>query len=418
MSRLRNDATEIFTNAIRVVLPQDSVRRVLGGISFEGPVTAISIGKAAWTMASAAAEVLGSSLARGIVLTKYGHAQGPIPGIEILEAGHPLPDEGSIRGTRRILEVVESLREGDRIVLLLSGGGSALFELPAPGIELEDIADLTEQLLSCGADIVEINTIRKRLSAVKGGRFAQRCGNRQITAVVLSDVLGNRLDSIASGPVSPDVSTVADALEIVGKYQLSLRDEVLAALAQETPKVVSNCEAIIAGSVEALCEAAAVEADKLGYAPLVLTTSLQCEARAAGSLMASLAAEARRSGNRKYGVDRPCAIIAGGETVVRLAGTGKGGRNQELALAAALEIRGLDDVVVVAVGSDGTDGPTDAAGGIVDGESADRIAATGTKPEVYLDNNDSYHALAAVGDLIQTGPTGTNVNDLMFVLCR
>ncbi|MFP4152148.1 MAG: glycerate kinase [Alkalispirochaeta sp.] len=415
---IRTDAMTIVHQAIKAVLPHDAVRSALCNRTLNGPVTLVSIGKAAWTMARAAVDCLGETVVQGAVLTKYGHSEGPIDPLDIWEAGHPIPDEASIRGTKRILDIVTRLGSNDQIVLLLSGGGSSLFESPAEGIHLKEISDVTGQLLASGADIVEVNTIRKRLSAVKGGKFARACKDTPILAVVLSDVLGNRLDSIASGPVSPDLSTSAEAAAIVAKYDLHVGPAVVRALADETPKAVDNCEAVIAGSVEALCEAAAVEAERLGYEPLILTTSLQCEAREAGSFMASLAAQVRKTGTDKYGVRPPCIMISGGETVVRLAGTGKGGRNQELALAAALGIKGLEDVVVVSVGSDGTDGPTDAAGGIVDGGTVGRIAATGIEPEVFLDNNDSYRALITSGDLIITGPTGTNVNDLVFVLCR
>ncbi len=418
--QLRTDATTIYERAIKSVLPHDAVKSVLEELSITEPVTLVSIGKAAWTMAAAAAEILGDSLVRGAVLTKYGHSRGPIDGFEIFEAGHPIPDENSLKGTECILRMVTPLTPNDRVLLLLSGGGSSLFEKPAPGVGLDDIADVTDQLLASGADIVEINTIRKRLSTVKGGKFAHLCGGGQtpITAIVLSDVLGNRIDAIASGPVSPDTSTVADAAAIVEKYGLHVSDAVSRALESETPKEIHNCTAVVAGSVEALCEAAANEAASCGYEPAVLTSSLQCEAREAGSFIASIAHEVCRDGTGRYGRRTPCALIFGGETIVRVTGKGKGGRNQEIALSAALGINGLENAVIVSVGSDGTDGPTDAAGGIVDGCTVERIAATGIEPEVYLDNNDSYHALVAAGDLIVTGPTGTNVNDLTFLLCR
>jgi len=416
-NKLRSDAAKIITDSIQSVLPYDSVRNVLSQREFDEPVTLFAIGKAAWTMASAAVKELGDKLSGGVVLTKYGHSQGPLSQLEIIEAGHPAPDGNSVRGTRRIIEVATALSQSDEVLLLLSGGGSSLFESPVDGVMLEDVIDITNQLLCRGADIVEINTVRKRFSAVKGGRFARICAPATIFAVVLSDVIGNRLDSIASGPVTADMSTSDQALAVIKKYNVHIGDELLPVLQTETPKQIDNCEAVIAGSVDQLCESAASVAERLGYRPLVLTSYLQCEAREAGRYMASLAKEALKPDSKPYGIEPPCVLIAGGETVVRVTGKGKGGRNQELALSAAIEIAQLHNAVIGSVGSDGTDGPTDAAGGIVDGGSVARIAAGGMEPEVYLDNNDSYHALEKSNDLVVTGPTGTNVNDLVFVLC-
>ena len=410
---IRDDAFKIIHKSIEEVLPQAAVIKALEKKSFAGNVTVVAIGKAAWTMAFAAGEKLGDKISRGIIVTKYDHSKGPIEGFEIIEAGHPVPDENSVRGASRALELVKNLDEGDDVIFLVSGGGSAIFEKPMEGISLEDIMDVTSQLLSSGADIVEINTIRKHLSDVKGGRFALHC-KANIYSVVLSDVLGDRLDSIASGPAYPDSSTSSQALKIVEKYNLRINDKVLDALKTETPKEINNCETVITGSVSELCSAASKAAEDLGYQPVLLTSTLDCDAKEAGRFMASIGREIR-NGN---GLRTPVAVIAGGETVVRVRGTGKGGRNQELCLSAAIGIEGLSDMVIFSVGSDGTDGPTDAAGGIVDGETASRMRSAGVQPEIYLDDNDSYNALKSSGDLVITGSTGTNVNDLTVILCK
>ncbi|NLA90413.1 MAG: DUF4147 domain-containing protein, partial [Synergistaceae bacterium] len=291
----------------------------------------------------------------------------------------------------------------------------ALFERPRDGVTLEDLVSVTDQLLACGADIVEINMIRKRLSSVKGGRFAQLVAPAHIFAVVLSDVLGDRLDSIASGPAHPDGSTIQEALRIVDKYGLKLRPGLLEALEEETPKELDNVSTVIAGSVTSLCAAAEKTAAELGYKTLLLTTTLSCEAREAGSFMASIAQQIRETGQPAA---PPCAILLGGETIVHLKGKGKGGRNQEIALAASVGLKGLKDTVLLSIGSDGTDGPTDAAGGLVDGKTVDNLKGLGLDPEAVLAENDSYNGLDACGCLVITGPTGTNVNDLTVLLCR
>lgn len=416
----RRDALEIARRAIQAVLPERAVREALSEKSFserlalDGRLVLVAVGKAAWRMASAASEALGDRLDRGVVVTKYGHSSGSIGGLEIFEAGHPLPDENGVRGAARALEMASGLSKSDTMLFLVSGGGSALFEKPADGLSLDDLADVTGRLLACGADIVEINTIRKRLSAVKGGRFAQAAHPAHVFSVVLSDVLGDRLDSIASGPACPDSFTSGDAARIVAKYGLELAPRVTDALRVETPKSLDNATAVITGSVTALCAAAEEAARALGYETLVLTTSLDCEAREAGAFLAALAREVRASGRP---LAAPCAVILGGETIVRVVGGGKGGRNQELALAAAEGIRGLEETVVISVGSDGTDGPTDAAGGIVDGKTAGILADLEVDLHGALADNDSYRALDACGGLVRTGPTGTNVNDLTMLLC-
>ena len=407
---IREDAQIIIRQALAACLPDQAVSRALAGKDFgPGRVFLVAIGKAAWQMAACAAGLLGERLNAGVVVTKHGHSRGPIPRCSIYEGGHPIPDEGSFQGTRAAMELVRGLSPEDTVVFLVSGGGSSLFECPL--IPPEELAALTQSMLDCGADIVEMNTIRKRLSAVKGGRFALLCAPARVYAVVLSDILGDPLDMIASGPACPDRSTCSQALAVVEKYGLSLSDRALALLRQETPKALDRVETAITGSVRELCAAAGTACRALGYEPILLTDQLCCQAKEAGSFLASILRTHQDSG-------RSLAFLAGGETVVQITGHGLGGRNQELALAAAEGIAGLEDTLVFSLGSDGTDGPTDAAGGIVDGTARDRLAALGLTIHRVLAENDSYHALEQIDGLIRTGPTGTNVNDVAVGLIR
>ena len=404
---MRSHADAIIQASIQAVLPDNAVRRALEGKQFPGRVVLVAAGKAAWQMAKAAHDVLGSTISSGVVVTKYNHVMGPIGNFEFCEGGHPVPDENSFAGTRMALEATENLTKEDTVLFLLSGGGSALFERPL--VRGEELQDITQQLLACGADIVEMNTIRKRLSGVKGGRFAEHCAPARVLSIVLSDVLGDPLDMIASGPACPDSSTCADALAIAKKYGLKLSDSAWAFLAQETPKELNNVETHINGSVRELCLAAAKAAKELGYEPVLLTDQLCCQAREAGSFLGSML-------KTHAGTGRKMAFIAGGETVVKLTGKGLGGRNQELALSAASSIDGIPGAAVFSVGSDGTDGPTDAAGGYVDGHTAGALREQGISIHEVLQDNDAYHALQKVGGLVITGPTGTNVNDVAAAL--
>ena len=415
MTKLTDDARRIIRGAIAAVLPDAAVRRALEGRRFSKPVKLVAIGKAAWRMAYAACQVLGDQVERGVVITKYDHSEGEIPRMEIYEAGHPVPDENGVRGAKCALELVSGLTEEDTVLFLVSGGGSALFELPLDGALLEDIAALTRQLLACGADITEINTLRKHLSAVKGGRFGAACAPAKVLCIVLSDVLGDSLDTIASGPAAPDRTSCEDVNRLIAKYALSVPEHLHAPLSIETPKTLSGVETQITGNVTALCRAAADSARALGYTPLLMTTTLACEAKEAGAMAAAVAREIRSSGQP---VKPPCAVIFGGETVVHLHGKGKGGRNQELALAAAAGLDGLEDTCIFSVGSDGTDGPTDAAGGIVTGEFAGKARVLGLSIEAALADNDAYTLLGQMDALLVTGPTGTNVNDVCVILCR
>ena len=365
---LRKDADQIVRECISAVLPDEAVRRTLRNYSpGTGKTLLVAAGKAAWQMAKAAVDTLGQ-VDGGVVITKYGHVMGEIPGVVCYEAGHPVPDANSFAATKKALELVDNRSAGDTVIFLLSGGGSALFELPL--ISGEELQDITRQLLASGADIVEMNTIRKRLSAVKGGRFALACAPAKVLSIVLSDILGDPLDMIASGPAYPDSSTCEQARALAAKYELKFSPDAEKLLNEETPKELHNVETHINGSVRELCAAAAAAAQKLGYDPIILTDQLCCEAREAGSFLASILKSHFQS-------DRSLAFIAGGETIVHLTGHGLGGRNQELALAAAPGIADIPGAAVFSVGSDGTDGPTDAAGGYVDGETCAALAERG-----------------------------------------
>jgi len=406
---LRGDANRIIDRALADAMPGNAVRESLKALDLPQSLSLVAIGKAAWDMAQAAKDALGDRIGQGIVITKYEHSRGALTGLRIFEAGHPVPDENSFSATQAVIDMVSPLGTGDTVLFLVSGGGSALFEKPL--VTPEELQDVTRQLLACGADITEINTIRKRFSAVKGGRFAELCAPARVVSIILSDVLGDRLDAIASGPAAPDACTCAEALAIAEKYDLKLSDAARRLLRVETPKAIHNVESHIIGSVRQLCASAAAEAEALGYRVQVLTALLSCTARDVGSFLASIA---------QYHADTKAslAFICGGETVVRLTGKGMGGRNQELALGAAKGIEGLRDTCVFSVGSDGTDGPTDAAGGYVDQETSGALRRLDIDPDAVLRENDSYHALKACGGLIVTGATGTNVNDLSVLLIK
>ena len=405
--KLREISDHIINEAIKAVLPDAAVKRALEGKDFPGKVVLVAMGKAAWQMAKAAEECLGDKIEKGVVVTKYQHVKGEINKCICIEAGHPVPDENSFRGTQAAIDAVTDLTEKDTVLFLISGGGSALFEKPLiPG---EELSDITNQLLACGADIVEMNTVRKRLSSVKGGKFAKICEPAQVYAIVLSDILGDPLDMIASGPACPDTSTCEDAKRIIEKYNIRLSEKAQELMEIETPKKLDNVTTQINGSVKELCRAVEKECRELGYEPYILTDQLCCQAKEAGSFLASIAKTHIRTGKK-------AAYIAGGETIVNLTGHGLGGRNQEIALSASAGIAGLGNVAVFSVGSDGTDGPTDAAGGYVDSETHAALKELGIDEYEVLKENDAYHALEKVGGLIKTGPTGTNVNDVAVVL--
>lgn len=406
---LRQEAEAIVRAAIESVSPANAVARALNGVTFPGRLYLVSVGKAAWKMADAALSILEQPVADGIVVTKYRHVEHPLPGIRCFEAGHPVPDENSFAATQAVLDMTRDLTKIDTVLFLLSGGGSALFELPL--IPVQELQEITAQLLACGADITEMNTIRKRLSSVKGGQFAQHCAPAMVQAIVLSDILGDPLDQIASGPAAADSTTCADAMAIARKYNLQLSSAACDCFKRETPKQLTNVTSTIIGSVQQLCRAAEQICRRRGYKTVLLTDRLNCEASQAGNFLASiLQTQAAEHPDEKL------AFLAGGETIVHVKGSGLGGRNQELALAAAKGIAGLPNAAIISVGSDGTDGPTDAAGGYVDGDTFAALYEQGLDYDTMLINNDAYHALQAVGGLLITGPTGTNVNDISIAL--
>ncbi len=397
----------------------DAVRRVfvVGG------------GKAGAPMARAVEELLGERIAAGLVVVKHGHAAASAPQkrrIEVREAAHPVPDAAGLEAGAAVLALVEQAGPDDLVIALLSGGGSALLEALPPGLALEDLVELTAALLACGADIREINTLRKHLSRVKGGRLAQAAAPAHLLTLVLSDVVGSPLDAIASGPTAPDSTSFADAWAVVEKYDLEsalppavaghLRSG-LAGRLPDTPKpgdpAFAAAHMAIVADNRIAAEAACARAAALGWNPLLLTTFLEGEAAAAGRLAAALAKEVLASGQP---APRPACLVLGGETTVTLgAEPGRGGRNQELALAAALALEGVAGVTVAALATDGTDGPTDSAGALVDGSTVARGRALGLGAAAHLRRHDAYPYLQAVGDLLLSGPTQTNVNDLLCV---
>ena len=410
LETLRKDADIIIKNAIESSLPDNAVKKALEKFpEVKGKIVLVSVGKAGWQMASAAYKELGDRIEGGVVVTKYDHSKGPIGNLQIVEAGHPVPDENSYKGTALAIDSVKDLGKDDMVLFLVSGGGSALFEKPL--IPTMDMENLTSQLLASGASITEMNTIRKRMSAVKGGKFALICKPARVFSIVLSDIIGDPLDMIASGPAYPDKSTKEEAISIAEKYNLTLTPLMKELLEKETPKSLDNTETYVTGSVKELCASASITSEKLGYKPFVLTSSLSCIAREAGVFMANIAETYSDS-------KESLAFICGGETVVKLTGKGKGGRNQEFALASAPILSKVENAAIFSVGSDGTDGPTDAAGGYVDTETLSTLEKEGVDVNKVLLDNDAYNALKVSNGLVMTGPTGTNVNDFAVLLIK
>lgn len=406
---MRKDAYTIIEKTIADCMPDRAVQNALKGFYLSGGVYVAAVGKAAWVMAKTAADFLGDRLEKGVIVTKYEHAKGMLDGFEIIEAGHPTPDENSILGAHKVIKLLEQATREDTVLFLLSGGGSALAEAPMEGLLLSDIQKMTKQLLFCGAGITEINIIRKKLSAIKGGKLSGYIHGAKAYSIILSDIIGENEDMIASGLTYPDNSTAEDVRNLLEKYKLKTDEKVEEILLNSSPCKDVHVENHVVGSVKELCKAAATHAKELGYEPYILTDSMECEAKEAGKWITSK--ELRNHA-------APFALIAGGETVVKVTGNGLGGRNQELALYAAKELAGQKDVLLFSIGSDGTDGPTDAAGGIVDGETVYKLKEIGVDVEEVLQNNDSYHALQKVDGLVITGPTGTNVNDVTVLLCK
>jgi glycerate 2-kinase len=387
-------------------------------------------GKAGAPMAQAMAKILDDALTGGWVNVKEGHlAEGGLPaGLVIHEAGHPIPDERGQRGAAEVLRIARQAAEHDLLFCLISGGGSALMPLPAEGISLADLQALTDALLRCGATINEINAVRKHCSQIKGGQLARAAHPATVVALLLSDVVGNPLDVIASGPTVPDTSTFAEAQAVIDRYQIeqSIPRSIRARLREglegqvaDTPKegdpVFERVHNAVIGSNAIAAQAAQVEAEMMGYHTLLLSTYVEGEAREVAKVFAAVGKSLIDEG---WPLPRPACVIAGGETTVTVRGDGKGGRNQELALAAAIALQGWEGVTLVTLATDGTDGPTDAAGAIVDGETISRAQALDLSADDHLSRNDAYAFFDRLGDLIRTGPTNTNVNDLVFVLAR
>jgi len=436
--QLREDSRHIFLAGVAAVDPVTAMQRTVvrrgdtlevDGVSYDlqyyAHVYAVGAGKAGATMAQGLEGVLGERLTDGVVTVKYGHL-APVSRVTIHEAAHPVPDEAGVRGAEALIRLAQQAGADDLIFCLLSGGGSALLPAPSPGITLEEKQRVTSLFLECGASIDEINTIRKHISRLKGGQLARLVAPATLITLVLSDVVGDRLDVIASGPTVPDQTTYQDCLEIVQRYDLlarlpaSVRTHLQRGQAgelPETPKatnaVFTRGQTVIIGSNRIALQAARAAARARGYTTLILSSSVEGEARQIARMQAAIAREIRQNGEP---LAPPACVIVGGETTVTMQGDGLGGRNQEFALAAALAIAGLDGVVVLSGGTDGTDGPTDAAGAFADGHTVARARALGLAPDAFLRCNDSYHFFQALEDLLITGPTGTNVMDMHILL--
>jgi glycerate 2-kinase len=404
----------ILSAALKAVDPFDAVQKHLPNL--DGRVFGLGIGKAAIPMMDALAQR--TPLSGGLAVTKFASGLGRKL-YPVIESGHPVPDARSLHAGERVLEFVSSLQEDDTLVCLISGGGSALITLPYEGITLDDIQSMTRTLLACGARIDEINTIRRQLDRVKGGGLV-RATKARVVSLILSDVIGNPLEAIASGPTARDPTTHADALAILKKYDIAkiVSNSILQTLEsgsllpdlRQQAVGLQNVQNIIIGDNGLAARAASQQAQLEGFHAEILANDLQGEARDVGVMLArKLRAEISKEG-------RPFCLIAGGETTVTINGEGKGGRNQELALAAVHELAGLEDVMLISLATDGDDGPTDAAGAVVKGESAQRAASLGLDAADYLARNDAYSFFNVLGDLLKTGPTGTNVNDLIFLI--
>jgi hydroxypyruvate reductase len=438
LSRLRADAREIFAAGVKsadpfaavlkaVELENDRLRvgdRIyqLSGIQ---KVFVGGCGKACAPMALALETALGAKISGGVIVVKHGHGL-QLDRIKVIEAGHPVPDEAGLDGARQIIELARRCGAGDLLFFLISGGGSALLPAPTDGLTLEDKKKTTEALLKSGATIREINAVRKHISRIKGGRLALLAAPARLIALILSDVVDDALDAIASGPTVPDHSTYEDCLEILQRYDLSRQVprsvvDILQRGAKgrvaETPKksekLFRNVQNIIIGSNTQALAAAQQRAEALGYHSWVLTNAMAGESRDVAKSHSTLIKEIVETNKP---VPRPACLLSGGETTVTVRGDGMGGRNQEFCLAAAMEVEGMDGVVILSGGTDGTDGPTDAAGGIVDGSTLNRGRARNLDAAEFLSRNDSYNFLRSTGDLLVTGPSLTNVMDLQITL--
>lgn len=441
LMRLRREALDLLEAALEAADPRRAVeealkvegRRLIAGeyefnLDIYNRILIIGGGKASGMMAEALERKLGPLIEKGVVIIPRGvKGMFRLKRIKTMGASHPLPDERCVRAVGEMLKLLEDVDEETLILALISGGGSSLMTHPAEDVELEDLREISSRLMLAGARINELNAVRKHLSAIKGGRLAAKAYPATIVSLILSDVVGDPLDTIASGPTSPDTSTFRDAVEALERYDLwreappsvkmrleaGLRGEV-----EETPKpgdpLFERVYNVVVANNYTAASSALRRAKALGYNSLLLSTRIEGESRIIGQLYASLAQEAASSG---HPINPPAAIIAGGETTVTVRGSGKGGRNQELALASSLGLKGLE-AVVASIATDGVDGPTDAAGALVDGFTLERAEAKGLDPLDYLERNDSYSFFKAIGDLIETSPTGTNVNDITVIMLR
>ena len=435
---MRQHAMEIFQAALGAVEPAEAILRYvkpadngfqIGEHRFDyqdyDRILVVGAGKAGAPMAKALEDLLGDRIAEGVIVVKEGHGL-PLKHVRIHEASHPVPDERGIRGAEEILALADEAGERDLVLCVISGGGSALLVAPAEGVTLADKQEVTRLLLACGADIHEINTVRKHLSRAKGGGLARLAYPATVISLILSDVVGDDLNVIASGPAVPDTSTFGDTREVFSKYDIrhklpeSVQTRIQQGLAgdiEDTPKADDDafrkCYSELVGTnIQALI-AASQEAQRHGYQSLILSSTVEGEAREVVKMFAAFAKEIRNSANP---VSAPACILCGGETTVTIRGRGKGGRNQEFALASAMIIEGMENIVVLSGGTDGTDGPTDAAGAIADGRTMARARAKKIDPLDFLQRNDSYHFFQPLDDLIITGPTRTNVSDVYMAL--
>jgi glycerate 2-kinase len=437
-NRVKDACLTIFRAGLEAVDPREAVKRVLrlsgddlhmGEHSYRlndfKRIVVVGAGKAGASMAQAVEETLGGRLEGGLIVVKYGYT-APLKKVKIIEGGHPIPDEPGQHGARELLEIANDLGKDDLVFCLISGGGSALLPAPVEGVDLAEKQETTKLLLESGASIHEINTIRKHLSRIKGGWLAKAVAPATMITLILSDVIGDDLDVIASGPTVGDRSTFSDCLRVTEQYELNAQipSAVMTHLrkgaegkAHETPKpddpVFRTGLNLIVGSNMQCLEAAALKAQELGYQALILSSLIEGETREVAKVHGSILKEIIRTGTP---LDPPACIISGGETTVTIQGKGKGGRNQEFALACGLEIAGWEGAVVFSAGTDGTDGPTDAAGAFADWRMVERAQELGLDPSAALQENDAYPFFDRLGDLIITGPTNTNVMDVRILI--
>ncbi len=438
VKRMRDHARSIFNAGVAAVAPDTAVKKCCKrkgkylyiddhnyDLSHYQSIYVIGAGKASAPMAKALEELIGDNISDGLINVKYAHTE-PLNSVQIVEAGHPIPDQNGEQGARLIVEIAKRATENDLVLCVISGGGSALLPLASAGLTLKDKQDTTDILLACGASIHEINTLRKHMSAVKGGRLAEAIYPATCVSLILSDVIGDDLDTIASGPTVPDSTLFSNCMDIIHKYDIG--DHIPLNVLQhiqsgangnieDTPKsgdpIFDKSNNLIIGSnIEAIL-AAKHAAEELGYHCIVLSSLIEGETRDVAQVHTAIAREILKTG---HPIDPPACILSGGETTVTLQGGGLGGRNQEFALAAALDIIGCNNIVVLSGGTDGTDGPTDAAGAVVDSQTLKRAISAKLDPMVFLNNNDSYPFFEKLGDLLITGPTKTNVMDLRIIL--